>query len=750
MPLTIIWTILSWSFLAGQAHLDDRSSIAGEVKWYRGKPTIHLNGLPETPVLYALTDVPGGRWSWEELPQHNIQQFCKQGIRLYQLDLFLGDLWKKGKKLSVELAQKQVRGVLEVCPKAAFFFRLHLNPPEWWMEEHLEESVAYDSISATNDPSPGFSRVLTDDPRHPIRASMASQLWKEVMTEQLQAFCTLFSKTQEGNKLVGIQVAYGIYGEWHQWGLHQQETDFSQNMLTHFQEWLKAKYVTETALQRAWGVPGISFQKVKIPNSEERKINSKNTFRDPIQGRKVIDYYECQHGLIAQTIIDFCQTIKDTWPRPIITGTFYGYFFSVFNRQAAGGHLALQKMLTADAIDYLSGPQVYYPEEGNQPGEPYRSRCLNHSILLNGKLWLDEYDQQPRRTWPYFAFHDNANYEKIVQENVAQLQRSVAFSLLKGQGLWFYDFGPSGMHLNKRNQYNSQSGTSGYWDHPTYLQEIGRLKRFADQLLHQEYKSLAEVLVVYDTESIFYLPSTKANPCPITEHLLNWSNLAMHYSGALFDQTHLDDLAKVHLGRYKVVIFMNTFLMDTRERELIQAKVATDNRHVVWVYAPSILDGKELNIEQVSTITEIDLDTFHHDRILQIQMDNAFIDNTVLKAKGPYHPAFFIQDSRTKILGSYLQRPLPAFGFKRLSQYTSWYSGVPITDYRVFQEIFKRAGVSLFSLDKEVIYGGYDWILFHTVKEGRKLLNYQERDYFLDFRTVPGTKFLNLTTGESF
>ncbi len=725
--------------------------VSAKVKAYQGKPTIHLDGVPVSPVMYGLTDVPGGRWSWEEVPQHNIKMFCEQGIELFQLDVSLEQMVLENGKVDISLARRQVQGVLNVCPNARVFFRLHLNPPGWWMDQHPEESVAYDSVPALADPNIGFTRSLQADARNPIRPGMASSKWKEWATQKLALFCRLFSKVPEGNVLAGIQVAYGIYGEWHQWGLHLYEADFSKAMTLYYRNWLTEKYGRVENLQAAWGNAEIDFSEVVIPNTPARMKTSAGMFRHPVKERTIIDYYECQHELVADNIIHFCKKIKETWPRPIITGTFYGYFFSVFNRQAAAGHLALQKVLNSPDVDYLSGPQVYYPEEGYQPGEPYRSRSLIHSVLLHGKLWLDEFDQQPRRSWPYLSTYDNRErYNQIVQENISTLQRSVLFPLLRGQGLWFYDFGPAGMHLNTRNQRNSQAGTTGYWDNPQYLEEIGKLKAFADQFLHQPYTSRADVLAVYDTESIYYMPSTKESPCPITEHLINWSTLALYYAGCLFDPIHLDDLDKVDLKQYKAVVFMNTFLLNEAERSLITDKVAKDNRHLIWTYAPGYLNEKNVSVNLISAITNIKLDTLRSDSIPTITLDSTFVECPAQMAKGKYAPVFYINDENVKVLGHYKEKALAGFGYQRASDHTSWYAGLPITDFRIFQEIFKNAGVTLYTMDKEIIYGGGDHLMYHTTEKGQKTFEHDGQQYNLEFTEVPATKLLNLSTGKEF
>src|SRR4028118_969884 len=115
--------------------------ISSRVQMHNNRPTLFLNDEPQSPVFYALTDVPGGRWSWEELPQHNIRQFVAQGVTLFQLDLALDHVWFEDGSFSVEMACKQVRGVLEVCPEGAIFLRLHVRPPKWWMRKNPQENT---------------------------------------------------------------------------------------------------------------------------------------------------------------------------------------------------------------------------------------------------------------------------------------------------------------------------------------------------------------------------------------------------------------------------------------------------------------------------------------------------------------------------------------------------------------------------------------------------------------------------------
>ena len=203
---------------------------------YNGRPTVFINDRPEYPMVYALTDVPGGRWSWEELPQHNIRSFSDEGVRLFQVDLFLDHLWKDDGTFDIEPARRQIRGILDVRPDAAVFFRFHVTAPKWWMRQHPEEWVKYADTDYVPEDSIAFPRIIESDNFPVARVSMASLPWKEEATEKLQEFLRELAETEEGRSLAGIQVANGVYGEWHNWGFYWHEPDVSEPMNRAFRE----------------------------------------------------------------------------------------------------------------------------------------------------------------------------------------------------------------------------------------------------------------------------------------------------------------------------------------------------------------------------------------------------------------------------------------------------------------------------------------------------------------------------------
>lgn len=733
------------------AHAQTTPSTHAKVADYQGRPTIFINEQPVSPIFYALTDVPGGRRSWEEVPQHNVERFCADGIRLFQVDIFLEQLWLEEDSLRLDYAQRQVNGIKAVCPEASVFFRFHVNAPRWWAARHPEEIVRYDSAGYSPDIADGFSRLVEADPRNPLRTSLASEKWRLEMGEQLARFCRAFSQTPEGQSVAGIQVACGVYGEWHQWGFLNWEADLSEPMARHFQDWLRAKYADVEILQKNWNAPSATFENATVPGVRERGKLSGGNFRDPRREQKVIDYYQCQHELVADDIVFFCKTVKENWPRPIITGTFYGYFFSCFGRQAAGGHLALQKVLESPHVDYLAGPQAYLPE-AEKPGEPYRSRSLLLSVRLHGKLWLDEMDQQPRRTFAFIeGIKDNReNYAAAIRENVAQLRRNLMFSHAKGAGLWLYDFGVAGMDLNAQAERSPQWGSQGYWDHPEYHRAIRDFKTLADKTLHEPYKSEADVLFVYDTEVNCHTKSLVAAPDSVSLQLIDYMSLAAYYTGAVFDLVHLDDLERVDFSPYKCVVFANTFLLDARDEKIIQEKIARDGRHLVWLYAPGFSDGNMLDERFSSELTGIALKQTTAPGSVVVDMSEVVGAGFSEKLWGKAEPLFAVEDAGAEVFGRFAHSGLPAFAAKKFAAHTAWFSAVPLTDARSLRFIFERAGVHFYSNEKAVVYAGSGFLTAHFKSGGTQTLTLRNgRAVTFALPKEPATVVLGCENGEA-
>ncbi|HTE33062.1 MAG TPA: hypothetical protein VK666_21915 [Chryseolinea sp.] len=716
-----------------------QSPLSGKVEMYNNRPTIFIDNKPEYPMIYSLTDVPGGRWSWEEVPRYNMKSFCDLGIKLIQVDIAFDHVWKEDGSIVLDTIQRQLKGVLDICPHAAIFVRFHVNPPKWWQKKFPEENTVYADREPKPDINWGLQRIIEDDEETPVRPSLASEKWKIDATAKLIEFISKLKTIPEANALVGIQVAGGVYGEWHYWGFIENEPDMSKPMQSYFRNWLTTKYKTDATLQKAWNNKSITLTTAQLPSLAERRETKAGVFRDPSSERNVIDYYEAQHQVVADDIIHFCKVIKENWPRPIITGAFYGYFYSLFGRDVAGGHLQLQRVLNSPHIDYLSAPGTYYPK-AVEMGDPYRSRSLINSVSLHHKLWLDEMDQQT----PLVPLKDTA-YQQSLEKSVAQVRRNVMFTLSKGQGLWFYDFGPSGMNGGKRLL---DHGAFGWWDEPTVRQDIKQLKHLGDAQLNKPYQSDADVLLVHDTESFYHMGSDKQHTS-ITHWANNWPTVGIFKSGVVHDVIHIDDLDRVNLSPYRAIVFMNAYLLTPDQKKMIREKIAKGNRHLIWMYSAGYSDGKNLSVLNLNETTGITIQEIHPTSPLTITVDSTIVKNytfSVFNAK--VTPMFIVNDAKTQTLGLITGTKQVGFAKKKLKESTAWFISLPPDNPKLWQYIFKDAGAHVYNESEDIIYGGNGTLTVHTKEGGSKTIRLRNgKNISLDLAPF-STTILDPNTGE--
>lgn len=706
--------------------LSANAQISARVAPHQGRPTIFIDDQPCSPQIYALTHAFGGRWSWEEKPARNLRNFCGAGIRLYQVDLYLEDIWyAQGAALDIEKAQRQVRGVLDACPDAAVIVRLHTNAPYWWNEQHRDECSEY-ADGPVDQQTYGPPRNLEDgDPDRPLRASLASLRWRQEAGEKISEFCRRMADTPEGRRMAGIHVAGGVYGEWHYWGFIEHEPDTGPAMTQYFRAWLRKKYPNDAALQQAWQTTAFNLDNATVPDTAERNRCIDGIFRDPVRERRVIDYFTAQQEVVAEDIEYFCRQVKQNWPRPLIVGVFYGYFHMTFCRQAAGGHIFIERILNCPDVDYLSGPQTYW-EITRKAGGSGNSRGIVESALLHGKLWLDEVDNGYLQTWRDMDFAHTRPFTDSVY--AAVLSRSAALPLLRGGGFWYYDFG---RHLN-----------SGWWDNPYYLERVRQIKTFFDWQLQQPHRPVADVLYVYDQENFYYLKNQRQ---PLCEDVPDQMVEEALRSGTAGDHVYLFDLPKVDLDRYKAVVFVNAYKISTADRRFILEKVAQNGRTLIWNYLPGYTDGLENNLAFVSELTGLQLRVIDSPTPPKVHFSHP---DTTWAFESAIRPLVEINSPGADILGTLDGTKQVVIARKKFATHTTLFAALPMHSAEVWRTVLRAAGCHVYNEQNDFTTAGDNFVLLHTASGGvRTIYLHKGLEVRLD---LPGavTWLLDAQTGE--
>ena len=554
------------------------------VKQEHGTPVLFVNGKKTPPVFYSLSDFRAAKSDTAQA-QRNIKAFSDCGIDLVCCDTNLCTGWHRVSGFDIAPLRAELSGVLDANPMAKIVLRLHVNPPYWWLRDHPEECIVYRTDKGD---IPGIDdgesdRLIKDDLRNSLRCSFASELWLKEAGDMLRLFCEQIQNFPEGDALIGIQVAYGVYGEWHQFGV-----DCSLPMQRYFRIFLKEKYDSEKALQQSWKNTSLTFDTAEF-HPETHQRGDDGHFRDPMKSQNIIDAQQCIQMSGIRAILHFCKIIKQTFARQILTGVFYGYYFgcgsngeypgTTGNNAPIIGHLNPHLLYAQkEYLDFLSGPFAYL-ENRFAEGVPLQ-RGILESARLNGLLWLTEMDQAPFGSMK----HIGGDPEHI-SESIAVLRRNILQPFVSGHGAWYYDHR---VLFTSEGVYRKH----GWWENSTLLDEIKSMQKLMTVYSQEDYVPQADVLFVVDTEQYYYRSR-------YTDELY-WLYEGIARCSVGIDCIYLQDLENCDFERYRCVVFANTFVLTGRQRKWLQEN--HQGKQMVFLYASGYCDTEKLNLDYMNDL----------------------------------------------------------------------------------------------------------------------------------------------------
>ncbi len=669
-----------------------------EIRQEHGVPALYINGKRELPIVYGVSDFPAANSNTVQA-QRNIRNFAQQGVHLVQVDsnLLLG--WHRITPFEGDALKAEIAGALDANPNAGVILRLHMNPPYWWMRDNPDELVIYREEDGRDVPgldNGESDRLIRDDDSHHMRVSLASEKWKAEAGYVLTALCDQLDGTKEGDALVGIQVACGVYGEWHQWGV-----DCSKPMQVRFRRYLREKYGTEENLQAAWNQPSVTFD-TAIFSPETTRPGDDGIFRDPSKAQNTIDAQETVQRAGPEAILHFCRIIKEKMPH-VLAGAFYGYYQGCGQKNICiRGHLMPELLYKAGGVvDFLCGPFPYL--DNRKPEGIPLQRGLLESARLRGMLWLTEMDQHPMGT-EYFIGGDPA----LRHITVAQLRRNVLQPLLSGQGMWYYDHRIIPRLVDPNGQ-NSEAGSvyrkNGWWDTPELMQEIGRLLALSETYLLKEYKPVADVLIVYDPKVHFALSDSPDMVYPLVE--------AIARCGAVYDCIYLNELDMAELDRYRCVILFNEWWMSMEQRKKMQRLLK--DKPTVWLYAPGYC-GETPETAHISNTVGM--------QICKTENENECFtpEGRILPHKIDAVPQFAICDKTVEPLAVYAQSGKIAAARKG----NTWYFAGVLPDKMLMRRIFEETGVHMYIKNgNDPVLAGNNLVAVNTTVGGEMTLHFR-------------------------
>jgi hypothetical protein len=184
------------------------------------------------------------------------------------------------------------------------------------------------------------------------------------------------------------------------------------------------------------------------------------------------------------------------------------------------------------------------------------------------------------------------------------------------------------------------------------------------------------------------------------------------------DVVHIDDLTLLDLKQYKAVVFVNTYVMSREQRAFIRDKVAKQERHLIWVYAPGYGDQQLYDRKYSEEVTGIKLRALSATELVSAVIDSSIVKNYTFTMNKVTitNPLFLIEDNDAKTFARIGSQS--ALAMKKLKESTSWFLTLPYDNTTLWKFILGSAGAHRYCSDDAIVYGCSGALAIHTKQGG--------------------------------
>ena len=518
-----------------------------KIVYEKGKPYFDIGGRRFETAFYNASE----NWNCDSAAlRRQTAMFRNAGMHLYGVGVRAANVWREDGSIDFADVERKIRDVLSIDPEARFQISMACDyPVKWWRRQHPDEMVGY--ANGTPDPAMG------DTLRNVLAPSFASTIWRRDAADFIARLVAHLESTPYAKRIYAYRPDFGVYHEWHYFGMARHMPDNGKAMTAAFRRWLEREYKGDVmALRRAWNRPDVTFATAEVPAKEERLRTSAGMLRDPVKDRPTIDYLRCHSEQVRDCLFAFNRAAKEACGGRALLGNYCGYFFEM-PFPAEGWHLENEAILDSPYVDFQVSPFPYQTVARGGGNGQYARRLLE-ATRRRGKLALMEADTRTTLTVsPGCHLHSKSR-----AEDIALLARDFASTLCWGCGFWYYDFG------------------QGWYDAPEFNELFGKIFPIRREIT--DCRSIAEVLVVGDYESVLL---TNAGSSRFNDERTSGLVQALGHTGVPFDSASVVDLASGKLKDYKVYIFCNLHWM-TPEKERLLAGLRAKGKTVVLPEGP--------------------------------------------------------------------------------------------------------------------------------------------------------------------
>ncbi|HUT95659.1 MAG TPA: hypothetical protein VMY37_39750 [Thermoguttaceae bacterium] len=400
--------------------------------------------------------------------------------------------------------------------------------------------------------------------------------------------------------------------------------------------------------------------------SEDRERTSHDFFYDPVKDAEKIAYWKFHNRLIADAMLDFAAEAKRIIRNRVPLGTFHGYIMELgAHRLLYEGQLGYDRTFQSPLLGYNTEPADYANRRGGGTGGFLY--CID-SLFANHKGAWHEVDHRT------YCIKNSENIgTRRLTNNGKRLDLPTQPEAVGALRREFAMAMIHGSHLWWFDMFG------GWFDDPVVMANMKKMtaisERFADT-----GPGKAEVAVLADADSMYYVDGH----CRLADSLLRELQFAMFGSGVPWRCYSLADLPKLDMSPYQVVILPNLFVVTPEKRKLLEEKLFRDGKTIVMPFAPGIITDGTYDPANIEKLTGVKVE--HVSRPTQPQ-------EAVYKDRGQWTSVFLARPEMTSSL---------------------------------LREMFRKAGVHIYSEDGDPFYANDELIALHSAEGGKRTFRLPE------------------------
>ncbi|HEY3416734.1 MAG TPA: hypothetical protein VGM23_07605, partial [Armatimonadota bacterium] len=566
-----------------------------EIRMYKGKPTVFIDGQPTALPTYSPITWRAGTLLQESGPwwfPHKMGAYFL-GIPTAKVTESWGEspLFDGDKPTATPVGEfvvdmdAQAHFILEGDPDACLIIRNGPAMTPSWRRLHPDQLF-----------------VDEDGERIDI-PSMASDLYWDTFAEAVKTQVEYCESRDWGHRIIGYW--FGMEGEGTWPALFTERLfDHGPVMLARWRQWLRGQYATEAALQAAYGDPSLTFDTVQVPRDRlragMRELSELLYWQAGKDNAPLRDYFLLQRDifhagvrkvfLAQQAATDRKRFyLADAFKQPMLGWSNSGFFgkethwLLAYPESLAGsGSMNVADLFTAPGTDGVITPIDYQVRGAGGITEPEGAA---DSVVLRGKYFMAELDIR--------TYHDNAEdtsygTARNAKEFDAINWRNAATTITRGFNGYLMDI------------------AGGRWYNNADIQQsIAPMIEVLKRSVEWEHDTMPGVAMILDDAGPL---ETNGAGNFLNEAVMWEEKLGISRCGVPYRIYLLEDLALGNFPRHKVFYFPTMFRVDDARLALLREKVFRDGNVVLWGPGSGISDGQTISPDNAARLTGFTFD----------------------------------------------------------------------------------------------------------------------------------------------